>query len=246
MNSISANLNVMIRASEKASKVLIRDFGEVENLQVSVKAPTDFVTNADTKVEKILMEELTKAKKNFSILSEESGFIKNNDDKNIWIIDPIDGTSNLLHGIPHFAISIALQSYSEIVTGLIFDPIKNEMFYAEKNNGSYLNNKRIRVSKKKEINRCLFATNGKKFKNADLSTRKSGSAALDMAYVASGRYDGFFQEKLSLWDIAAGIILVKEAGGIVNSIDLSKNENIEIFASSPSINEKMLEKLNNF
>ena len=246
MNSISANLNVMIKASEKASKSLIRDFGEVENLQVSVKGPLDFVTNTDIKVEKILIEELTKSKKNFSILSEETGFIKNKDNKNIWIIDPIDGTSNFLHGIPHFAISIALQSENEIVSGLIFDPIKNEMFYAEKNNGSYLNNKRIRVSKKKELNKCLFATNGKKFKNTNLHNRKSGSAALDMAYVAAGRYDGYFQENLNLWDIAAGLILIKEAGGVINEVDLGKNENLEIIASSPNINEKMLEKLGKF
>ncbi len=246
MNSISANLNVMIKASEKASKSLIRDFGEVENLQVSVKGPLDFVTNTDIKVEKILIEELTKSKKNFSILSEETGFIKNKDNKNIWIIDPIDGTSNFLHGIPHFAISIALQSENEIVSGLIFDPIKNEMFYAEKNNGSYLNNKRIRVSKKKEINKCLFATNGKKFKNTNLHNRKSGSAALDMAYVAAGRYDGYFQENLNLWDIAAGLILIKEAGGVINEVDLGKNENLEIIASSPNINEKMLEKIGKF
>ena len=246
MNSISANLNVMIKASEKASKSLIRDFGEVENLQVSVKGPLDFVTNTDIKVEKILIEELTKSKKNFSILSEETGFIKNKDNKNIWIIDPIDGTSNFLHGIPHFAISIALQSENEIVSGLIFDPIKNEMFYAEKDNGSYLNNKRIRVSKKKEINKCLFATNGKKFKNTNLHNRKSGSAALDMAYVAAGRYDGYFQENLNLWDIAAGLILIKEAGGVINEVDLGKNENLEIIASSPNINEKMLEKIGKF
>ena len=246
MNSISANLNVMIKASEKASKSLIRDFGEVENLQVSVKGPLDFVTNTDIKVEKILIEELTKSKKNFSILSEEAGFIKNKDNKNIWIIDPIDGTSNFLHGIPHFAISIALQSENEIVSGLIFDPIKNEMFYAEKNNGSYLNNKRIRVSKKKEIDKCLFATNGKKFKNTNLHNRKSGSAALDMAYVAAGRYDGYFQENLNLWDIAAGLILIKEAGGVINEVDLGKNENLEIIASSPNINEKMLEKIGKF
>ena len=246
MNSISANLNIMIKASEKASKSLIRDFGEVENLQVSTKGPLDFVTNTDIKVEKILIEELTKSKKSFSILSEERGFIKNNDKKNIWIIDPIDGTSNFLHGIPHFAISIALQSENEIVSGLIFDPIKNEMFYAEKNNGSYLNNKRIRVSKKKEIDKCLFATNGKKFKNTNLHNRKSGSAALDMAYVAAGRYDGYFQENLNLWDIAAGLILIKEAGGIINEVDLGKNENLEIIASSPNINEKMLEKIGKF
>ena len=246
MNSISPNLNIMIKASEKASKSLIRDFGEVENLQVSAKGPLDFVTNTDIKVEKILIEELTKSKKNFTILSEESGFLKNKDNKNIWIIDPIDGTSNFLHGIPHFAISIALQSNNEIVSGLIFDPIKNEMFYAEKNNGSYLNNKRIRVSKKQDINKCLFATNGEKFKNVKLHNRKSGSAALDMAYLAAGRYDGYFQENLNLWDIAAGLILVKEAGGILNEIDLSRNENLEIVASSPNINEKMLEKLRKF
>ena len=179
-------------------------------------------------------------------MSEESGLIKNKDNKNIWIIDPIDGTSNFLHGIPHFAISIALQSENEIVSGLIFDPIKNEMFYAEKNNGSYLNNKRIRVSKKKEINKCLFATNGKKFKNTNLHNRKSGSAALDMAYVAAGRYDGYFQENLNLWDVAAGLILIKEAGGVINEVDLGKNENLEIIASSPNINEKMLEKIGKF
>ena len=246
MNSISPNLNVMIKASEKASKSLIRDFGEIENLQVSVKGPSDFVTSADFNVEKILIEELTKSKKNFSFLSEESGLIKNKDKKNMWIIDPIDGTSNFLHGIPHFAISIALQSDNEIVSGLIFDPIKNEMFYAEKNNGSYLNNKRIRVSKKKNIDECLFATNGKKFKDVKLHNRKSGSAALDMAYVASGRYDGYFQENLNLWDIAAGLILVKEAGGILNQVNLTKNENLEIIASSSNINEKMLEKLGKF
>ena len=246
MNSISPNLNIMIKASEKASKSLIRDFGEVENLQVSVKGPLDFVTNTDIKVEKILIEELTKSKKNFTILSEESGVIKNKDVKNIWIIDPIDGTTNFLHGIPHFAISIALQSNNEIVSGLIFDPIKNEMFYAEKNNGAYLNNKRIRVSKKKDLNKCLFATNGKKYKNTNLHNRKSGSAALDMAYVAAGRYDGYFQENLNLWDIAAGIILVKEAGGMLNEVNLEKNQNLEIIASSPNINEKMLEKLGKF
>ena len=246
MNLISANLNVMIKASEKASKSLIRDFGEIENLQESVKGPSDFVTSADFNVEKILIEELTKSKKNFSFLSEESGLIKNKDKKNMWIIDPIDGTSNFLHGIPHFAISIALQSDNEIVSGLIFDPIKNEMFYAEKNNGSYLNNKRIKVSKRKNIDECLFATNGKKFKDVKLHNRKSGSAALDMAYVASGRYDGYFQENLNLWDIAAGLILVKEAGGILNQVNLTKNENLEIIASSSNINEKMLEKLGKF
>ena len=149
MNSISANLNVMIKAAEKASKVLIRDFGEVEKLQVSLKGPLDFVTNADKKVEKIIIEELSKSRKKYSIISEEAGEIVKDDTENVWIIDPIDGTTNFLHGVPHFAISIALKSKKEIVAGLIFDPIKNEMFYAEKNNGAYFNNQRIRVSKKK-------------------------------------------------------------------------------------------------
>ena len=149
VKSISANLNVMIKASEKASKILIRDFGEIEKLQVSKKGPSDFVTNADFKVEKIIIEELKKAKPNYSIISEEYGIEENKDKNNTWIIDPIDGTINFLHGIPHFAISIALKSNNEIVTGLIFDPIKNETFFAEKDNGAFFNNHRIKVSKKK-------------------------------------------------------------------------------------------------
>jgi len=246
MNSISANLNIMIKASEKASKILIRDFGEVEKLQISVKGPSDFVSNADTKAEKIIINELMKAKKNYSILSEECGSKINSDSENVWIIDPIDGTTNFLHGVPHFAISIALKSNNEIVSGLIYDPIKDEMFYAEKNNGAFFNNQRIKVSKKKDIEGCLFGTGGKEKIEADLITRKSGSAALDMAYVAAGRYDGYFQNNLNLWDIAAGIIIVKEAGGIINEINLSENDNIKIRASSTAINEKMLKKLQNF
>jgi len=246
MNSISANLNIMIKASEKASKVLIRDFGEVEKLQVSIKGPSDFVSNADKKSEKIIIEELSKSRKKYSILSEEVGKINNSDTDNMWIIDPIDGTTNFLHGIPHFAISIALKSKNEIISGLIFDPIKNEMFYAEKNNGAYFNNHRIKVSKKKKIENCLFATGGKEEIKSNLNTRKSGSAALDMAYVAAGRYDGCFQDHLHLWDIAAGIILVKEAGGKINDIDFSNIEEIKMRAASNSINEKMLEKLDNF
>ena len=246
MNSISANLNVMIKASEKASKILIRDFGEVEKLQVSKKGPTDFVSNADLRAERIIIEELKKAKPNYSILSEESGSEFNKDKNNTWIIDPIDGTLNFLHGIPHFAISIALKSKNEIVSGLIFDPIKNEMFYAEKNNGAYFNNHRIRVSKKNEINDCLFVTGGKIKKELNVQYRKSGSAALDMAYVAAGRYDGYFQRELNLWDIAAGIILIKEAGGIINEIDLSKSRNLDVIASSPDIHHKMVKKIDNF
>ncbi len=246
MNSISPNLNIMIKACEKASKSLIRDFGEIENLQVSMKGPSDFVTNADKKVEKILMDELLKAKKNYSVISEESGFTKNTDEENIWIIDPIDGTSNLFHGIPHFSICIALKSYGVITSGLVFDPIKDEMFFAEKNNGSYLNNKRIRVSKKKNLNECLFASNGRKYRNIELANRNSGSAALDLAYVASGRFDGFFQENLNLWDIAPGILLIQEAGGVINKADIEKINDIEVITSNPSINEKMVKILDKF
>ncbi len=246
MNSISPNLNIMIKACEKASKILIRDFGEIEKLQVKKKGPSDFVTNSDLKTEKIIIDELKKAKPNYSIISEENGMEDNKDKKNTWIIDPIDGTVNFLHGIPHFAISIALKSNDEIISGLIFDPIKNEMFYAEKNNGAFFNNHRIRVSKKNQINECLFVTGGKLDKELALPYRKSGCAALDLAYVASGRYDGYFQRNLNLWDIAAGILLVKEAGGVINEIDLSLNENIKIIASSPDINRKLLEKINNF
>ena len=246
MNSISPNLNIMIKASQKASKALIRDFGEIEKLQVSVKGPSNFVSNADTKAEKIIIEELMKAKKNYSIISEEDGSKINSDSENVWIIDPIDGTSNFLHGIPHFAISIALKSNNEIISGLIYDPIKDEMFYAEKNNGAFFNNQRIKVSKKKEIENCLFATGGKEKVISDFITRKTGSAALDMAYVAAGRYDGYFQNNLNLWDVAAGIIIIKEAGGIINEINLSNHNNIKIITSSSRINEKMLEKLKNF
>ena len=246
MKSISANLNIMIKAAEKASKVLIRDFGEVENLQVSVKGPSDFVSNADTKAEKIIIDELSKSRKNFSIISEEAGIIEKSDKKNVWVIDPIDGTNNFLHGVPHFAISIAHKYENEIISGIIFDPIKNEIFFAEKNNGSYFNNQRIRVSKKKNIKDCLFATGGEKKIYKDLKTRETGSAALDLAYVASGRFDGYFQNNLNLWDIAAGVVLVTEAGGKISKLDLSIIENIKITAASNSINEKMLKKLNKF
>ena len=245
MKTISASLNIMIKASEKASKTLIRDFGELENLQVSKKGPKDFVTNADIKAEKIIIEELKKARPNYSIISEENGLEKNKDESNFWIIDPIDGTTNFLHGVPHFAISIALQSNNEIVCGLIYDPIKDELFYAEKNHGAYFNNQRIRVSKKRNIDECLFAVGKGKY-NPDLIYRRSGSAALDLAYVASGRFDGYFQNNLNLWDIAAGIIIVKEAGGIINEIDLSSLKNIKVLASSAEINTKFIEKIDNF
>ncbi len=246
MISISSNLNVMIKAAEKASKSVIRDFGEVEKLQVSKKGPYDFVTKTDKHVEKILIEELSKTKKNYSFLSEEIGKINNKDKENIWIIDPIDGTTNFLHGIPHFAICIALKSNDEIISGLIFDPIKDEMFYAEKNKGAFLNNQRLRVSNKNSIDDCLFSSNHEGVKYSNLNMRYSGCAALDLAYVASGRLDGFFHNKINIWDVAAGSLLVEEAGGIVNNIKKFNNNNIDIRASNSSINDKMLQNLKNF
>ena len=246
MISISSNLNIMIKSAEKASKSIIRDFGEVEKLQVSKKGPKDFVTKTDKQVEKILIEELTKSKKNYSFLSEEIGLINNNDKENLWIIDPIDGTTNFLHGVPHFAISIALQSKKEIVSGLIFDPIKDEMFFAEKNKGAFLNNNRLRVSKKNFLDDCLFATDSEGVKFSDLNMRYSGCVSLDLAYVASGRLDGFFQNQINIWDIAAGVLMVQEAGGIVNNFNKLTQNKMNIKASSSAINEKMLENLKNF
>tara|TARA_S200000501_G_scaffold340263_1_gene348687 strand:- start:61 stop:801 length:741 start_codon:yes stop_codon:yes gene_type:complete len=246
MNSISANLNIMIKASEKASKILIKDFGEIEKLQVSRKGPKDFVTNSDLKTEKIIIEELKKARPNYSILSEEEGMENNKDKNNTWVIDPIDGTLNYLHGVPHFAISIALKSHDQIIAGLIYDPIKDEMFYAEKNNGAYLNNQRIKVSKRNKIDDCLFVAGSKISFDKDPLIRISGCAALDMAYVAAGRYDGYFQKNLNLWDVAAGIIIVQEAGGILNEINLSSINDVKIIASNNSISNKFIEKLKNF
>jgi myo-inositol-1(or 4)-monophosphatase len=261
MKLSSANINVMVKACRKASKIIIRDFGEIENLQVSLKGPGDFVTASDKKVEKILIEELQKARPNYSILSEEIGKISN-DESFKWIIDPIDGTANFLHGIPHFAISIGLEQDGEIICGIIYDPIKDEMFTAEKGNGSYLNNQRIRVSSRSKLKDCIVFTGGpkKESKDYDLSLkeynnfsskvlipiRKLGSASLDMAYVAAGRCDGFWQRNLNYWDIAAGIILIKESGGFVTDFD-GKNgyiENKTIIASNSKINKEMIEVLN--
>ena len=260
MRLSSANINVMVNACRKASKNLIRDFGEVEKLQVSIKGPGDFVTMTDKKVEKILIDELQKARSNYSILSEEIGEIKN-DEEFKWIIDPIDGTSNFLHGIPHFGISVALEKNKEIICGIIFDPIKNEIFSTEKGNGSYLNNQRIRVSSRKKLEDCILFTGGprhasknkevtleeyKKFSSkVFIPIRKMGSAALDMAYVAAGRCDGCWHRDLNHWDIAAGILLVKEAGGFVTDfIGTDKYiENKTILASNSRINEAMIEVL---
>jgi len=244
MKSISPNLNLMIKACEKDSKTLIRDFGEVENLQVSKKGPKDFVTNTDNKVEKILIGELSKKK--YSIISEEVGVIDKEKKDTFWIIDPIDGTTNFLHGIPHFCISIGLMIDKEIVSGVIFDPIKNEIFYAEKNSGAFYNNQRIRVSKKNNLEECLFGSNLESIENQNLNLRISGSAALDLAYVACGRLDGFFQKKLNIWDIAAGIIIISEAGGKINNLDLKKIKNHKIIASSEIIHGHLIENIENF
>ena len=260
MKLSSANINVLVKACRKASKTIIRDFGEIEKLQVSLKGPGDFVTASDKKVEKMLIEELQKARPNYSILSEEVGQI-NNDQSFKWIIDPIDGTANFLHGIPHFAISVGLEHDKEIICGIIYDPIKDEMFVAEKGNGSYLNNQRIRVSARSKINECVVFTNGPKYdskyrdlifdeykkfsNNVFIPIRKSGSAALDLAYVAAGRCDGFWQRDLNYWDIAAGLILVKEAGGFVTDFE-GKNEYIQnktILAANSKINQEMIEVL---
>ena len=248
MNSISPSLNLMIKACEKASKVIIRDFGEIENLQVSKKGPRDFVTKTDKRVEKILIDELSKSKKNYSFITEETGKILNKNKNIFWLIDPIDGTINFLHGVPHFAISVALEVDGEIVIGLIFDPIKNEIFYAEKNNGSYVNNNRIRVSKKIDINECLFASNNEGIKSIHprLNIRNSGCAALDLAYVGCGRFDGYFHNNINIWDIAAGKIIIEEAGGKVNDISKFNLNKINIRAGNPNIYDKMLKKLNNF
>ena len=252
----------MVKACRKASKILIRDFGEIEKLQTSVKGPGDFVTMTDKKVEEILIEELRKARPKYSVLSEEIGEIKNDDSEDFkWIIDPIDGTSNFLHGIPHFAISLALENKKEIICGIVFDPIKNEIFSAEKGNGAYLNNQRMRVSARKKLKDCLIVTGGprqnhqnkevcieeyKKFSSKVLiPIRKMGSASLDMAYVAAGRCDGFWQRNLNYWDVAAGILLVKEAGGYVTDFfgEDKYLENKTILATNSRINEEMIEVL---
>ena len=181
-------------------------------------------------------------------MTEETGKIINKNKDIFWIIDPIDGTTNFLHGIPHFAISLALEKDGEIIIGLIFDPIKNEIFYAEKNNGAFFNNNRIRVSNKSNLDECLFATNNEGIKNLypKLNLRNTGCAALDLAYVGCGRFDGYFHNKINLWDIAAGKIIIEEAGGKVNNLSDFKFNKIDIRAGNPNIYEKMVKKLNNF
>ena len=258
----SPQINLITKACMKASRSLIRDFGEIENLQVSTKGPGDFVTSADRRTEKLLIDELQKAHPEYGIITEESGLINQTNFKNRWIIDPIDGTMNFLKGIPQFAISIGYEEEGEIKCGVIFNPIMNEMFCAEKGNGSYLNNTRIRVSNNKHLKKSLIVTGGPKYssvnkskiflefvevsKNIFFPIRKYGSASLDMAYVACGRFDGYWQRELNYWDIAAGIIIIKEAGGFVeffeedNNIPLKKN----ILATNSNIHEELKELIN--
>ena len=252
----------MLKACDKASKIIIRDFGEIEKLQVSVKGPGDFVTNCDKKVEEVIVNILQKARPEYCILSEEIGEIKNKNIDYKWIIDPIDGTLNFLHSIPHFCISIALEYKKEIISGVIFDPIKDEMFVSEKGNGSYLNNKRMRVSSRSQLKNSMIFTGGPKFNQKDSSKalqdyeklskfviaplRKMGSAALDLAYVATGRCDGFCQRNLNYWDIAAGILMVKEAGGIVSDFQGKSNYLADrtLIASNSEISGEIIKILN--
>tara|TARA_X000001036_G_scaffold422252_1_gene445033 strand:- start:38 stop:841 length:804 start_codon:yes stop_codon:yes gene_type:complete len=254
----SSKMNVIHKACMKASKNLIRDFGEIEKLQVSKKAPGDFVTSADKRTEKIIIEELLKVNSEYGIISEEIGILNQSNKSNRWIIDPIDGTMNFLNGIPQFAISIAYEENNEIICGVIFDPIKNEMFFAEKGNGAYLNNSRIRVSSKKGLKNSLLVTGGPKrnskkrdyiFKEyvevsniVDAPIRKFGSAALDMANVAAGRFDGYWQWELNYWDIAAGIIILKEAGGFIEIFENDKNLPLKrnIIASNSNIHDELI------
>ncbi len=252
----SPQINIITKACMKASRSLIRDFGEIENLQVSSKGPGDFVTSADKRTEKIIIDELQKANDQYGIISEEAGIINPSNTKNRWIIDPIDGTMNFLNGVPHFAISIGYEEENEIKCGVIFDPIKNEMFCAEKGNGAYLNNSRIRVSNKKVLTDALLVTGGpkhsSKIKDRIFSEfiriskniphiRKFGSAALDIAYVACGRFDGYWQRELNYWDIAAGIIILKEAGGFIDFFETDKKAVLKknILASNSNIHEKL-------
>ncbi len=245
----------------KASRSLIRDFGEIENLQVSEKGPGDFVTSADKRTEKILIEELQKAHSEYGIITEETGHINKSNTKNRWIIDPIDGTMNFLNGIPQFAISIGYEEDGEVKCGVIFNPILNEMFCAEKGNGAYLNNSRIRVSNKKKVKDALLVTGGpkggSKIKEKIFSeyikiskqvsnVRKFGSAALDLAYVACGRFDGYWQRELNFWDIAAGTIILKEAGGFIDFFEDDENLPLKknILATNSNIHEELKELLN--
>ncbi len=241
----SALINVMTLATRKAARGLARDFGEVENLQVSKKGPSNFVTAADLRAESILQTELERVRPGYGFLLEEAGSIEGNDKTHRWLVDPLDGTTNFLHGLPHFAISIALEREGQLVAGVIYDPIKDETFWAEKGKGAFLNDRRLRVATRKDLSEALLATGipfhgrpGHDLMSRELiaitdkiaGIRRYGSAALDLAYVSAGRYDGFWERGLAPWDVAAGIVLVCEAGGIVKEID-----GRDIRVDSPSI-----------
>ena len=230
----SANLNLMIKTARRAARGLVRDFGEVEQLQVSVKGPGDFVSNADRKAESVIHEDLMGARPTYGWLGEESGETKGEDPTRRWIVDPLDGTTNFLHGIPHWAVSIALEHRGKIVAGVVYDPVKDEMFVAESGQGAWLNDRRIRVSGRREISQMLFAT-GIPFGARETmpqtvrelaqlmppssGVRRLGAAALDLAWVACGRYDGFWERDLNAWDIAGGMIVAVEAGALVYGLN---------------------------
>lgn len=224
----------MMAAARKAARALSRDFGEVENLQVSRKGPSDFVTSADLKAENTLFEELSKVRPGYGFVMEERGVVEGTDKTNRWIVDPLDGTTNFLHSIPHFAISIALEREGVLVAGVVYNVVRDELFWAEKGAGAYLNDRRLRVAGRNDMRDALFACgtpwHGRPGHDKALSeiqrviaksagVRRMGSAALDLAYVAAGRFDGFWERNLGIWDIAAGAVLVREAGGTVNELD---------------------------
>ncbi len=230
----SANLNIMLKAARKAGRALSKDFREVENLQVSMKGAGDFVSRADTAAEKIIKDELMGARPTYGWLAEEGGEDEGQDPTRRWIVDPLDGTTNFLHGLPHWAVSIALEHKGKIVAGVIYDPNKDEMFLAERGEGAYLNAARLRVSGRAKMIESIFATGVPFGGRADLpetlqdlarlmpacaGVRRWGSAALDMAYVAAGRYEGFWERGLNPWDMAAGIVILQEAGALVEPLE---------------------------
>lgn len=229
----SANLNLMIKAARKAARGLVKDFREVENLQVSTKGAGDFVSRADVQAEKVIREELMRARPNYGWLGEESEPVEGADPTRRWIVDPLDGTTNFLHGLPHWAISIALEHKGEIVAGVIFDPAKDELYQAEKGTGAFMNDRRLRVSGRRHMQEAVFATgipfgtkktlpatfnDLAKLMPATAGLRRWGASALDLAYVAAGRLDGYWERELSAWDIAAGMVIVREAGGLISPV----------------------------
>lgn len=257
MANNSALLNVMLRASERAARSLLRDFNEVENLQVSTKGPGDFVTAADKRAEEIIFEELKKARPDFSFLMEESGFVEGSDPDHRWIIDPLDGTTNFLHGLPHWAISIGLEFKGEMIAGLIHDPVKDEIFHAEKGKGAFMRRRRLRVSGRNDLMLATLATGAPRRSKANRDRfireyeailtvapglRRFGAAALDLAYVAAGRFEGFWERDLKPWDIAAGIIIVKEAGGFISDIDDQRKNPIDT-GSILATNDKLFDSI---